>query len=361
MTRNRLTPTELTALKRIVEQYRAHPELRFTEEGSAFYDPARDGVTYTLLSTFRRCRELARLGLHGLTDRRSSAALTFGHITHGALQVIYTNLRTGIIRTVPTTAYMHHTLMKTEQLWRRENARASADSLQYLEYAMTLAEATLPAYFRYWRDDFLTKQIQWLSLEEEFRLPLAVPVWWQDEPFKTFVRGKMDGNFLMLPKKELWLFETKTKAYVDEALISDILTVDLQVNLYAWAMHRLHGRRPRGVRYNLIRRPLLRQKKSEDLEQFARRCAQDVVNRPEWYFSRLDMTLDTQDMVRFEGELMALVADFLSWWYGAGPHYHNSDSCRNIWGPCPMLPICARRDYGQVFRRDTVFRELEET
>lgn len=218
----------------------------------------------------------------------------------------------------------------------------------------------MPTYFRYWKDDF-NGSMKWLGIEKEFRIPIRVAApWHPNGEVTTFVRGKMDGNYEEAKDKSLMLFETKTKYNIDEETLVDLLPHELQVNIYMWAMRRLHKRHASGVRYNLIRRPALRQKKTETMPQFAARCADDVRVRPDWYFVRLDMASSKADHDRFEGEFEDLLQDFIAWWYGHAGHYKNSGNCENKYGRCQFLSVCGRKDYIGLYKRPTVFRELEE-
>lgn len=323
-----------------------------------FYDPERDGVTYSVLESFRACRERARLGLRGLTSSKISTGMVFGTVAHSTLQTVYDDLRHHRLPPgIPAPPYVKKVLKATETAWKLENPRASADTIQSLEFSMTLADAVMPRYFQYWADDF--SKVKWLEIEKEFRIPVVVKApWHPKKKISTFVRGKMDGNFLQA--KDLWLLETKTKAHITEEIIADLLPHELQVGIYTWAMGHLHGRLPKGVRYNIIRRPGLRQKQSESVGQFALRCAEDVRVRPDWYFVRLDMEITQQDQNKFLGEFRDLLQDFLGWWYGAYGHYKNSGQCENKYGTCHFLAVCGRKDYIGLYKRDTVFRELEE-
>lgn len=322
----------------------------------AFYDPMRDGVTFSLMSGWRQCRELARLNLHGVTSRGTGLALVYGTLVHSALQFVYEAARRSMVQGVPSQEFVAKTLDGIDAIFKKENPRASADTLQYAEFSMLLANATLPFYFNYWKTDFSTTR--WRALEGEFRIPYQAKLY-DGRVIPTFIRGKMDGCFDEHGK--LKLFETKTKSRIDEGTIADILPHELQVMIYLWAMRRIYKQMPSGVRYNIIRRPALRQKVSESYAQFAIRCAADIKSRPDFYFLRMDMDITRADMARFEGEFDDLVRDFLSWWYGVSGHYKNSGNCVNNYGTCAMLPICGPdKNYAMFYTRNTVFRELEE-
>lgn len=335
------------------------------QDAAPFYDPERDGVTFSLLDQFRACRELARLGLKGVTRMDSSLALVFGGIMHEFLRLYYHDMETRTIRAKNfATAssfqpYVGKRLHELETLWRTENPHASAETLQHLELTLLLAEAVLPTYCHYWREDF---DKHWEQLEEEFKIPRMVTI--RDAEGRprivhTYLRGKVDGVFLLGQNARPWLFETKTKSRIEEGTLADIMPFELQVNIY---LHSLvsRGEFPAGVLYNVIRRPALRQKMAESLKQFALRTIQDVKERMDFYFVRMEMAVEKADLDRFEGEFTDLLTDFLEWWYGIGAHYRNSRECENKYGKCRMLEICGRRDYTPYFIRSTVFRELEE-
>lgn len=324
--------------------------------GPAFYDPERDGVTFSLLSGWRQCREMARLNLRGVTSRGEGLALVYGTLVHAALQSVYESAKRKKFVGVPPKEFVLFTLKYLDDVFHKENPRASAQTLQHAEFSMLLAEATLPFYFQYWKKDFT--DMTWLGLEDEFRIPKSVTLR-DGRVINTFMRGKKDGVFR--EHGHLKLFETKTKSRIDEPTIADVLPHELQVMLYMWAMWKLYKEMPAGVRYNIIRRPGLRQKTRESLAEFASRCAADIRARPDFYFIRMDMDITPADMVRFEDEMDDLVTDFLEWWYGLTGHYKNSGNCENKYGTCAFLPLCTSDKRTDMFYvRKTVFRELEE-
>jgi hypothetical protein len=331
------------------------------EVPARFYDPERDGVTFSLLTSWKNCRERSRLFLNGWTSKRNSLGTVFGSLAHGILQRMYEDVRDRQLTELPSEDYIKGTCRKVEGLWKKENPRADAESMQYLEFSMILLEALMPLYFKYWKKDF---QLKWDRVESEFKFKFKV-----DHPqhpgrsLRTFVRGKMDGSFFKASGSRPWLLETKTKAYLGEkgeGELADILPHELQSNIYLLALLWLGKVLPSGLLYNIIRRPALRQKKNESVVKFARRVAEDVKRRPEYYFVRIQMSVGRKDLERNDLELRDMVSDFLLWWNGLAGHYKNSDACQNKYGTCAMLPICARGDYSGFYRREKVFRELAD-
>lgn len=316
-----------------------------------FYNPRRDGVTQSVLSKFKNCRELARLSLQGWTQKRNSLSQIFGTVVHAVLEFTYTDIQSGALGEIPTAAYLKKQIAKAEKLWRRDNPKADVDAKQALEVSCLLAEVVLPVYFRFWHKDLTA--VNWKHLEHKFLLKrLGIPV-----------RGKMDGSFVPAKDKKTWLFETKTKSRLGEqgeSNLVDVLAFELQVNLYLGAIHDMEGKAPGGVLYNIIRRPNLQQKKGEALMAFRKRIEEDVRKRPAYYFIRLRMSVSASDLARERREHDAMVGDFLAWFDGKAGHYKNSDYCENKYGTCGMLAICARNDYSGFYKRPVVFKELED-
>lgn len=322
-----------------------------------FYDVTRDGITFSLLNQWKECRERSRLAtLEGWTERTSSLPLIFGTVLHEALATIYGQVQTGIRYEPPTQEEIRNELAHIERQWQDDNPLADAGAIQDLDLTLAICEALLPQYFAYWETDF---DLTWHQLEREFKLPLVVTTH-DGKKVSTFLRGKIDGIFSPRPNQPPTLFETKTKSRFDPEVLGSILPFELQVNIYLTALFRLYKVVPAGVRYNIIRRPQLRQKVTEPAEAFVRRIADDIRDRPEWYFCRLDMDVTPKDMNLAETEITGLIADFVSWTRGCAPHYKNSHACEGKYGTCGMLAICGRGDTSALYQRKTVFRELGE-
>lgn len=323
------------------------------------YDPEVDGVTNGLLTAWGNCRELARLGLRGWTRRGSSFALTYGDLTHWLFQHVYSDHQLGRLKLVNgelTPGYIKAQLTKLEGIWKAENPVVTAEQSQQMELTLMLNELVMPFYFRHWKTEF--KEVKWLGLESEFKVPFTVER--NGIEYRTFLRGKRDGLFEVAEKKDrgVWLFETKTKGRIDELLIQDTLPFESQINLYVVASEIELKKTLRGVRYNIVRRPGLRQKKKETTRQFAQRMVDDIEKRPTWYFLRQKMTLERKDVEKYLGELEDRVWEFMHWWKGQGGHWRNSGHCQNQYGTCHMLRMCSGGDTTPYYLRDRIFGEL---
>lgn len=323
------------------------------------YSPERDGVTFSLLAKFKNCREFARLYLKGWKPKNVSMAIVFGSITHSLFQQVYEDVRRKKLTSPPTAEYVKKHIAMKEKEWRAENPKADDESLERLEVTCAIAEAVLPAYFKYWKKDFA---LRWNKPETEFKHPFEVEHRHTKKKMHTFLRGKIDASFFESSKSP-WLFETKTKSRIGEqgeTNLTDILPHEMQVGIYLIILAIDHKKTPAGLLYNIIRRPSVKPHKGESMTMFARRILLDVQKRPSYYFLRLRMSVDKQDLYVRRLELEDVVSDFLMWWRGEAGHYKNSDYCENKYGTCSMLPICGRKDYSKHYRTDRIFTELEE-
>jgi hypothetical protein len=325
-----------------------------------------DGITYSLLATFRECKEKARLHIKGWSRKTAGFPIVFGSVVHAAFERIYGMVQMGNLVGAPDEATVAMTLDQIDKVWKAENPFASAETVNDYELTMALAQVLLPAYFRFWKaDDFSI--FQWRRLEHEFKLPIAVELppiktWsgWTPRVVKTFIRGKMDGLYERSDRPGVRLFETKTKGRIDPGNLEDILPHQLQPGLYLKAARLIYGERPVAALLNVVRRPQLHQRKNESLAEFATRVGEDIKGRPDFYFMRMEMEVTEQDFNRFDAEFNDLLVDFIWWYLGEGPHYKDDNNCENKYGTCPMLPICGRQFYEGHFIRPKMFSELEE-
>lgn len=320
------------------------------------YDIVRDGITQGLLGRFHHCRQDSRWYLKGFQRMgEESLPLAFGNVAHEMFERIYVDIRTGKLTKPPSQKFINRHLDDIQKTWYQENPRASAKLTTVMASALGFTQAIVPVYFQKWKGDF---NRQWVGVEREFAIPYTL-----EDGRRTVLRGKKDAVFYQPRKtthleKGYWLLETKTKSRVDEAFLQDWLPWDIQSNMYMWAIRKTEKKRPRGVLYNIVRRPQLRLKKGESPSQFAARCAGDVQERPDFYFYRIKCVVDRQDLYRFEAQLEDMVKEFYDWWEGLGPHYRNSNGCETKYGVCDWFEACAGR-MDMYLREGRLFRELD--
>lgn len=316
-----------------------------------FYSPEKDGVTQSLLSSWRQCRFKAMHSLHGYTSKRTSMALTYGTITHAVLEDVYGLVMDKKLKSSPSSMFLKRIIKKTERRFKKENPGLDAMELQDLEESLAIAEATLPSYFKFWhKEDF--KKYKWRSLEQQFAIPYKTK-----DGRKTVIRGKKDGVY---GERFIRLFETKTKSMINIGALVDTLSFEFQCMLYMWAVKKTYKKIPVGITYNIIRRSALRRKVSEPLKQFMKRVEDDVEKRPDFYFIRLRSNVTRREMATFEEELEEIIVEFLDWCEGKAGHYKSTNECIGKYGRCSWIPMCSANDKARYKKRKTVFKELED-
>lgn len=325
------------------------------------YDPERDGVTQGILSAFVDCRERARLVLMGWTGAVPGFHLVFGSISHYVLRQAYTQFRAGELEGPPDHYWLQETLDDAHRIWKKENPHPNEKAIQVVEEVLMKLNAILPSYFQYWKRDFDRRMTEWLEVEETFRIPFTVTTR-RGKTLSTFLRGRVDGTFRLPGAASVKrraaprLFETKNRSQVDEEMLVDTMPYERQTNLYLIALRHKLKKEPASVLLNIIRKPQLRQKQAESFGQYEKRIQADVKSRLDFYFIRMEMSVQPQDINRNEAELHDMVSDFLLWRAGESGHYKNSNACRF----CDFRKVCAREDYAGLVRRTIIFSELED-
>lgn len=301
-----------------------------------WYDPCKHGASVSQLQDWLCCRELARYRLLGVKTRWPSLALTFGTIVHETLALAHIAFAKAKGQPkLPGRARIRKWLEKIEADWRKDNPGATERSLDQLELSLLFSEAVLPIYFEYWRKDLERKT--WIEVEEEFMTPFNL---YTDDAMTVPLKGKRDAVFK--EKNGLWLLETKTKSRINEETLMDTLPEDVQMCGYLSALRKEYKAQPKGVLYNVIRRPLLKQKKNETLKEYADRCAADVEARPEFYFLRFEVAVNRSMLGEMEHKFTVLLQEYYRWWNGESAHYRNPMYCENKYGACSHVPLCHR-------------------
>lgn len=342
------------------------PKKLAVKQTEPIWDLFKDGVTQGLLANFLLCPEKCRLSsIEGLSQIRTGGALAFGSLVHDVLDEVYTaamekgdcqdwkkfnleNLQDSLVRKE-----------KQDRAILNETPGSDIEALQMLEENFGMAEGILPGYLEKWGEDF--EEAQWVELEKTFEIKFEINMNPEHDLdiVELIIRGKRDGGFRSKKSNQLWLFETKTKGRVDEDSIMDKLNFDLQVMLYLWSMWKEYGVIPGGVVYNIIRKPQLRQKKSENLREFIDRIKEDVKSRPDFYYIRYQSSIVESDLKNWEVEFIDILRQLVRW-YRQEFHWKNSSACSMGGVNCQFLPVCSRGDRSSFRVKTTAFPELVE-
>lgn len=296
----------------------------------------KDGVTQSLLTAWDSCPVLAKNILQGWMSPTPSEALFFGSLFHNLLEDHYNSEK-----------------MKIDlgKFFDRQRKNAAGISSKITEKSYAMAEALYPSYCTYWNNDDIEKV--WYELEPVFDIHFP----YAKELGGHRIRGRIDGVFEL--NDALWLLETKTKSRVDEGGLMEQLNLDFQILFYITAAEKIFEREIKGVLYNVVRKPQLKQKKNEQINEFAERMKDDVFSRPDFYFMRYEAAFTRRAIKEFKAELHSMLIDYAKW---VKSDFANSRkrrvSCTSKWN-CEFLSACAQNGFAGYIRKRKLFQELD--
>jgi hypothetical protein len=296
-----------------------------------------DGMTQSMLGSFLTCRQRARYELDGWEPVFMAKSANRGNLIHKALELWY--------REKPLILAEEFAKIVGNK-WKATLIKKGPIDAEAVEETLTHFEALFPEYVRYHAKS--DAKIKWTSLEQVF-----------DAKWNGYrLRGKMDGLFQFIKTDGDWLFETKSKAYIEEDAIMDTLAFDFQ-NLFYLTVSKELGRPLKGVLYNIIRSPNLRRGKKESPEQFSARLKQDIKERPEHYFKRYEVAYSKPTITRFTSELQFKLQAYDGWSRGELPTYRSEVACIGKM-KCPFLSACASGSMQGYSQTRQLFSELKE-
>jgi len=173
--------------------------------------------------------------------------------------------------------------------------------------------------------------------EFEFRVRLRNP--WSGHYSKTFdLVGTADGVVERDPWEGFELQENKLVGQISPQKVQR-LPLDRQVALYRYGIWRATGRKVETVRYRWTKKPSIRQKQNESVDEFCARVRQDYVDRPDFYLHEEEPVFATTgDLLRIEAELWQL-AEMVRASERGRIYVRNTSHCSDF-GGCEFIPIC---------------------
>jgi hypothetical protein len=223
-------------------------------------------VTYSLLSRYLVCKERFRLyvmdGLRGAD--RFSHRMEYGNMWHACEEAL-----AGCDKSKYDAGYFWQQKLKEYAAGLVKRYPFQSDEI---EKWYQVCKIQFPLYVDYWRKHPDVQKREPLIQEQAFDVPYPLP-----SGRVVRLRGKWDSvDYVKAgPNKGVWIQENKTKGDIDEGALQAQLSFDLQSMIYVVALEytptldgvglvggspkRLVAAVPRpirGVRYNVVRRPL---------------------------------------------------------------------------------------------------------
>lgn len=282
-------------------------------------DGPNGGITFSMLSRFLTCPERFRVkyvvGVEPVP--KFSHRIEYGQMWHACEEALAAkrDWATSLVEYVKP-------LLATYPMDRDE-----------INKWYNVCKVQFPLYVEYWRKHPDVKKRTPLFQEQVFRVPYRLP-----SGATVWLRGKWDSVDVI--DGGIYLQENKTKGEVDEVAIRRQLTYDLQTMLYLVALRQeqrgkaatdrstLSRHDVKGVRYNVVRRPLsggkgsiVRHKPSksnpagESEKDYYSRLSGVIAEDLPSYFARWKFDVTPADLARFERECLSTILERLVKWY----------------------------------------------
>lgn len=226
------------------------------------------------------------------------------------------------------------------------------DETHQLEVDKNIALGIAGAYPGFYKGDF--DEFETFLTEQDVKMPF--PKSYDAQPEQLTYQVILD----LLAKDhagDWWVVETKTAS--PQSLTADYFTkvkLDSQVMGEMWAAKEVLGVFPRGVIYNVIKKPGIRLKKGETLQAFQKRVRHEYEKfaTEKQYFTRQQYIIDERRLKEWHKE--ARIISFHIWdkIHSAKKHKQNAfwpmntGNCTNKFGACPYLNACAERKFNKV-------------
>lgn len=226
---------------------------------------------------------------------------------------------------------------------------STQEEIDELETNKVIVRAMLTGYFALYG-----MEQDKVEYEVKFSVPIINPK--TGAKSKTFL---LEGSIDAIDHNNgCWLQEDKTASQISRPQI-DKLSLDNQITNYIYGGQRAYGLKFTGVKYRYSRKPSIKQRQSETLEQYLTRLEQDYLDRPEFYFVEEKVFRSQDDLATFERELWFFTQMLLKC-RREGLWYKNPSHCLD-YGSCSYMPLCCNKPGAMdLYQVSVPHPELEE-
>ncbi len=299
------------------------------------------------IGTFLTCRRKCWYSrIRRLVPKLSPDYFYIGRVWHEALDVLY------------SWQSYDAALRQIKRSIKKESKSPwfTADQFERIKTDRTILSAMLNGYYQvYGKEDF--KKWRILRGEIEFNLPDFL-----NSGFDF--NGRMDSALKIAtgPHRGTWCLENKTASQISNYQLEQV-KIDPQILGYVSACGHILGKKPRGVIWNVIRKPSIRQKKAQTLTAYRKELEQDYIDRPSFYYNREYLFVPTKAVEEWEEEITNVLLDFeLACQQPEDKHiwYKNPSMC-TMYGRCAYLSLCSRGEKIQTLSMFRIHTRDEET
>ncbi len=307
-----------------------------------------NGITQSLIRSFRKCKYQTYLGyVRGLAPKKMPKGLLFGQIGHFILEEYYRQMQKDVSQYFPV-AFCD---FQIEKFLLEYHDMVSSQNPDELEKTLCEVQNLTEGYLNYIEQTKESDVWEIVEVEKEFKVPYR----------DTFLRGKIDLILRNKKRDTLWILDHKFLwSRADVMQIGSLLKYDVQCNLYSYVAIQL-DLPIKGVLYNIIKKPQLRQKKTEDLKDYGERIYQDTCNRPKEYFYRLTNPIVISELLDWEKDFLQPTIDGIKSWEenNFSPRQLNDDNLITVYGPSTFFNYIVLGQTYDYKQKEKVFPELE--
>jgi hypothetical protein len=276
-------------------------------------------LTNSARSTFLNCRKKYQYSyVYGLAPRKPSIPFLVGGLFHEELDIAYTEGE------FDEDAARLRIRKACDKASRGEGLTPEDSEKIYMQQA--IAMGAVKGYMEKYLVDDLKN---WEVVEAEGSFKIAMPGGW------TY-HGKTDLVVKDKKTKKIKLIEHKTAGKLDAAYVAK-LPLDNQIIGYAWAKGK-EGVKLDGVVYNVTKKPAIRQRQNESINEFYKRVEAEYTARPEEYFYRESLVFSSASIANFEVELKKFTGE-IDRCHDEEFFYQNTSQCTAM-GVCPFMKLC---------------------
>lgn len=315
-----------------------------------FRDIEVDGVTYSFLQKFTMCREQARLSyVEGLQTAGVIDSIEWGSAFHELLE--------HAAEGSPVQTRSLEQRLRKFITRRATEGKLKSSEVQQIQALCDQVLHIFPIYYEYWKKrkgkEFTA---DFVCQEASFSVPHHINI--NGEQRTILIRGRFDAIFRL--NGRLWLMENKTKSMIDEEGLTASLSKDMQTMLYCHAIRQQYGETPKGVLYNVIRRPAHRYGQKDTYESYLERMVKSVQKDQDKYFLRWEVTFGPDDLDAWvQKTLNPLLTQVILWWDEIKPNpfnpWKNLDRIHHFENPEALYTKFGRSEYFEYLTRGSTY------
>jgi len=221
-----------------------------------------------------------------------------------------------------------------------DRAPLNREETHELEVDRNIATGIAAAYPAFYKQDF--DEFSKFLTEQKFRIKL---------PNGHFWFGTIDA-LLLDHAGDWWILETKTASpqTIGDSYFERV-KIDSQVTGYMHGAKAMLGFFPRGVIYNVIKKPSIRLKNGESLAQFQRRIYEEYTKfaKEKQYFIRQQLEVAKHRLAEWEENITAATSELAAKIEAKSKFWiKNTGACNAYYGTCPYMNACVTGEYNRL-------------